>query len=237
MKKKKTHPHPQVTNRTKCSETMKYEKKKKPLSNSIDYQIIGCWRNLIVITFGSGRANQAWGTDPGYTPLPKWGHLLCKPPVSLARHLLIQPSGGHPCKQNKTLFSWPFHSQVQTVHYHHHQLVKYWNVVGKWRALYFHNTRVLSVIVCLVCTLRLVETKSCFLHTLYASLPWFCVPLDFYVYYMQKFVLTRPLFPRKMICPCAVLFEHYQEINLINNIICCGYRYTVCSIIKPILEI
>ena len=27
----------------------------------------------------------------------------------------------------------------------------------------------------------------------YASLPWVCVQLDLYAYYMQKFVLTRPL--------------------------------------------
>ena len=100
MKKKKTHPHPQVNNRTKCSETMKYEKKTSLKFHRLSNTVIGCWRNLILITFGSRRANQAWRTDPGYTPLPKWDHLLCKPPVSLARHLLIQPSGGHPCKQN-----------------------------------------------------------------------------------------------------------------------------------------
>ena len=32
-----------------------------------------------------------------------------------------------------------------------------------------------------------------FLRTLYTSLPWFCVQLDFYAYHTQKFALTRPL--------------------------------------------
>ena len=47
--------------------------------------------------------------------------------------------------------------------------------------------RVPSVIVCLMCGLRRVETKSRFCRTLYASLPWFCVQLDFYAYNTQKF--------------------------------------------------
>ena len=38
-----------------------------------------------------------------------------------------------------------------------------------------------------------VETEFRFLRTLYASLPWFCVQLDFYAYYTQKFLLTWPL--------------------------------------------
>ena len=71
--------------------------------------------------------------------------------------------------------------------------VKYWDVVPKRCTLSFHNTRVPSVIVCRMCSLRRVETESHFLHTLYASLPWFCVQLAFDVYYMQKFAVTWPL--------------------------------------------
>ena len=37
------------------------------------------------------------------------------------------------------------------------------------------------------------ETDSRFLRTLYASLPWFCIQLDFYAYYTQKSALTWPL--------------------------------------------
>ena len=52
----------------------------------------------------------------------------------------------------------------------------------------FLSRSVCSVIVSLMCSLRRVETESrFFLRTLYASLPWFCVQLDFYVYYTEKF--------------------------------------------------
>ena len=69
---------------------------------------------------------------------------------------------------------------------------KYWNVRKRF-ALSFHNTRVPNVIVGLMCSLRRVETEPRFLRTLYASLPWFCVQLDFYAYCTQKFALRRPL--------------------------------------------
>ena len=59
---------------------------------------------------------------------------------------------------------------------------KYWNVVRKRCALSFHNTRVPSVIVCLMCRLGRGETESRFLRALCASLPWFCVQLDLYAY-------------------------------------------------------
>ena len=58
-------------------------------------------------------------------------------------------------------------------------LAKYWNVVRKRCALSSRNTRVPSLIVCLICSSRRVETESRLLHTLYAPLPWFCVQLDF----------------------------------------------------------
>ena len=45
------------------------------------------------------------------------------------------------------------------------------NFVRKRCALSFHNTRVPSVIACLVCSLRRFEIESSFLRTLYASLP------------------------------------------------------------------
>ena len=64
---------------------------------------------------------------------------------------------------------------------------------AKWCALSFHNTCVPSMIVCFMCSLRRVETESRSLCTLYASLPWFCVQLDSYLYYAHKFALTRPL--------------------------------------------
>ena len=44
-----------------------------------------------------------------------------------------------------------------------------------------------------VYSLRRVETESRFMRTLYASLSWFCVQLDSYSWYTQKFALTRPL--------------------------------------------
>ena len=71
--------------------------------------------------------------------------------------------------------------------YHHasNDSAKYWNVVRKRCALPFHNTRVASVIVCLMCSLRRVETESRFLRTSYASLPWLCVQLHFYAYYAE----------------------------------------------------
>ena len=62
----------------------------------------------------------------------------------------------------------------------------------RW-ALSFHDTRVPSVIVCLTRSLRRVETESRFLRTLHASLPRFCVQLEFYAYYTRKCALTRPL--------------------------------------------
>ena len=59
--------------------------------------------------------------------------------------------------------------------------------------LSFHSTYVPSVIVCLISSLRRVATEARFVSTLYASFPWFCVQLDFYAYYTQKFALTRSL--------------------------------------------
>ena len=52
-------------------------------------------------------------------------------------------------------------------------------------------------------SLGCVETESCFLRTMYASLPWSCIRLDFYAHYMQKFALMRPL----NIDPCLVLTD------------------------------
>ena len=69
---------------------------------------------------------------------------------------------------------------------------KSWNAVRKRCALSFHNTRVASVIVCLMSSLRRVETEARFFFA-YTSLPWFCMRLDLYAYYTQKFALTRPL--------------------------------------------
>ena len=62
---------------------------------------------------------------------------------------------------------------------------KYWNVVWKWCMFSCYNTRVPSVIICLMCSLRAVEIELRFLCTLYTSLPWFCIQLDFYAYYMR----------------------------------------------------
>ena len=42
------------------------------------------------------------------------------------------------------------------------------------------------------------EMNSHFLRTLYASLPWFCVELDFYAYFSQTFALRRALTRSKM---------------------------------------
>ena len=42
------------------------------------------------------------------------------------------------------------------------------------------------------CSLRPVESKCHFLHMLYASLPWFCIQVDFYAWYAQKFALLQP---------------------------------------------
>ena len=58
---------------------------------------------------------------------------------------------------------------------------------------FLSHTRVCSEIVCVMFCLRRIETESGFLRMLCASLPWFCVQLDFYAYYTQKFALTRPL--------------------------------------------
>ena len=44
-----------------------------------------------------------------------------------------------------------------------------------------------------MCSLGRFKTEARFLCTPYASLPWFCVQLDFYAYYTQKLPLTRPL--------------------------------------------
>ena len=61
-----------------------------------------------------------------------------------------------------------------------HDSAKYWNVVHKRCTLSFHNTRVPSMIVCQVCSLRHAETECCFLRTLCASLhPWFGEQLHF----------------------------------------------------------
>ena len=55
-------------------------------------------------------------------------------------------------------------------------------------ALSFHNTRVPSVIVVPMCSLRRVQTESR-LRTLYASLPWFCVQLDFFMRTVRRNLL------------------------------------------------
>ena len=44
----------------------------------------------------------------------------------------------------------------------------------------FTYSHICSVIVCVMFCLRRVETESRFVHSLYASLPWCCVQLDFY---------------------------------------------------------
>ena len=71
---------------------------------------------------------------------------------------------------------------------------EYWNVVHKRWAFSFHNTCVPPMIVCIMCSLRCVETQLSFLHTLYALLPWFCIQLDFYAYHTQKFALMQLLY-------------------------------------------
>ena len=38
-----------------------------------------------------------------------------------------------------------------------------------------------------------LRPRPIFLRTAYALLPWFCVQLDFYAYYTQKFALMQPL--------------------------------------------
>ena len=72
-------------------------------------------------------------------------------------------------------------------HLFHHQTIQL-NI--EILLLSFHNTRVPSMIVSLMCSLGCVETEYHFLCTLYASLPLFCVQLDFYVCYLQKFIAT-----------------------------------------------
>ena len=49
----------------------------------------------------------------------------------------------------------------------------------------------ISKYVCLTSNLRRVKIQTRFLRALYASLPWFCVQLDLYAYYTQKFALKR----------------------------------------------
>ena len=80
-------------------------------------------------------------------------------------------------------------------HLYHHQTIqrKYRNAVRKRCALSFHNTRVPSVIVCLMCGLR-----RCWdwipLFCVRCRLPRFCAQIYFYAYYTQKFALTRSLY-------------------------------------------
>ena len=64
-----------------------------------------------------------------------------------------------------------------------------------------------------------VETASCFLRSLYASLPWFCVQLYFYAYYTQKFASMRPLNPHPR-CEHAkpVLLQLYNYDNSASDI-------------------
>ena len=58
----------------------------------------------------------------------------------------------------------------------------------QWNEMFFANTCLpWSFTSCFVWD---VLRPSHFLRTLYASLPWFCVQLDFYAYSMQKFALT-----------------------------------------------
>ena len=79
--------------------------------------------------------------------------------------------------------------------YHHQRIQRNTEMLFSNDArFFFHSARVPSVIVCLVCSLRCVETDSRFLSTLYASLPWIFVQLDFYAYHTQKCALTRPLY-------------------------------------------
>ena len=61
---------------------------------------------------------------------------------------------------------------------------------------FFANDALFPVTVCSVigCVMCWDRAPFSFLRTLYASLSWFCVQLDFYVYYTQKFALTRPLY-------------------------------------------
>lgn len=59
--------------------------------------------------------------------------------------------------------------------FYNHNSAKYWNVVCKRYMLLFHNNRMPSAIICLMCGLRRVETES----RLYASLPWFCLTAKF----------------------------------------------------------
>ena len=63
---------------------------------------------------------------------------------------------------------------------------KYSNVVRTRCALSFHNTRVPSVIVCLMCSWDVLRPNPA--HRI--SLPWFCVQLDFYAFCTQKFATS-----------------------------------------------
>ena len=59
------------------------------------------------------------------------------------------------------------------------------------------------------------ETESRFLRTLYVSIPWFCVQLDFYAYYTQKSpaVVANP--------PHSPLLIPSPPTRNAGN--CCGY--------------
>ena len=77
-------------------------------------------------------------------------------------------------------------------HLHHHQTIqRNTEMLFANGARFPFTTRVPSVIVCLMSSLRRVETESCFLRKLYASLPWSWAQLDLYACYTQKFALTR----------------------------------------------
>ena len=109
--------------------------------------------------------------------------------ASCAREICVQIFG-NAYQQNKE------NNGAFQRHLYHHQTIQrieYWNVVRKRCALSFHNTRVPSVIICVKCSQRRVETESRFLRTLYASLPWFCVQLGFFWHILGNSVLPALL--------------------------------------------
>ena len=61
--------------------------------------------------------------------------------------------------------------------------------------------------------------SSRFLHTLYTSPSWFCIQLDFFVYYTQKFALTRPLIYVHIFCRWyhPKMTRNTAEVLLLTN--------------------
>ena len=69
---------------------------------------------------------------------------------------------------------------------------------------FLSHTRVCSVIVCVTFCLRRVETESGLLRRLYASLPWFCVQLDFCALTQPPHVPQATLLFQSSVCLISV---------------------------------